>query len=215
MQKDYEGARDHIARALELLRAEVPEQHSDVAIAAANLAQAMALQGQNAEAAEVYETLLHQQAEAYGRDHIDVARIEHAYALVLGRLGRNREAFEHADHAVVVFEKVHGPEHAMVARGLNLRAMHELALRDFAAALATAERAAKSTSGGAMGPELEGEAHFLLAHALVGERRDRSRAIAAAETARKAFAREPWLADRVAEVDRWLAENGAPSSQTP
>jgi tetratricopeptide (TPR) repeat protein/predicted Ser/Thr protein kinase len=209
LRKDYAGARELLERAHAILRGRLPAAHTDVAIAASNLAQAIAMQGETGAAATAYEQLLHEQSAAYGRDHVDVARIEFAYAHVLGELGRDREARDLLDHAVTIFLRTHGPHHQMLARALNSLVIRQLAIGDTAAAVSTSERAVAIVTERTLGAEVDGDAHFMLAQALSAARADPARVQLEAERAMEAFSRESWLAERKALVDAWLRERSA------
>lgn len=204
-QKDFAQAREWFERALGLLRLQLPAEHPHVVGTMANLAQAMSLQGEPLAAAEIYEDILRQADRAASPETPETASVRHAYSTVLRELGRFDEALVQLDGALRVFEHAHGNEHLLVFRTWTEQAVvHALAGRG-PAAVASAERAVALLANRSFGAEADGDAHFAMAEGLrlVGD--DPTRARAEAELARASFARETWLANRVAEVDAWLA----------
>jgi tetratricopeptide (TPR) repeat protein/predicted Ser/Thr protein kinase len=93
--------------------------HPDTALSHVNIASALALTGQHADALEHLERALAIRERANGPDHVDTAQVHHNIGETLRHLGRYDEALAHHEKALAVFQKQLGPRHQMVAGTLE------------------------------------------------------------------------------------------------
>ena len=89
--------------------------HPDTALSHTNLASALMLTGQNADALEHLERALAIRERANGPEHVDTARLHHNIGEVLRHLARYDEALAHHEKALAVFRRELGERHQMVA----------------------------------------------------------------------------------------------------
>jgi tetratricopeptide (TPR) repeat protein len=144
--------------------------------------------------------------EKLGAEHPYVAESLAAQAWLLVELGQPAAALPLAERAARMAEKL-APESPQLGKALARLGEAHLALGQAARAIAPLERALQLA-----GPQNEAlfnvraEACFSLARVLERARRDRPRALALAEEARKLYAAQGPPARRdVAQIDSWLA----------
>ncbi len=93
--------------------------HPDTALSHVNIASALSLTGQHADALEHLERALAIRERANGPDHVDTAQVHHNIGEILRHLGRYDEALAHHEKALAVFQKQLGAGHQMVAATLE------------------------------------------------------------------------------------------------
>ncbi len=197
----YDEAEALYERALEGFESTVGPEHANVALVLVNLGNLYIKTENTARAAEVLE-----RARAIELSRGGGELIENPTLLVnLGALEESRG--EHAaararyEQVLALGERSDDPAVEALARGHLARL--ELALGRPALAVPHAERAlALALEDGATGLA---EYRFTLAQALSGAGRERSRARALAEAAADELRRVEHAAERVAELERWLA----------
>jgi eukaryotic-like serine/threonine-protein kinase len=89
--------------------------HPDVALSHDNLASALMLTGQHADALAHLERALAIRERANGLEHVDTGQIHHNIGEVLRHLGRYDEALAHHQKALAIFRARFGDRHQMVA----------------------------------------------------------------------------------------------------
>jgi len=96
--------------------------HPDVALSHTNLASALMLTGQHADALEHLELALAIRERTNGPEHVDTARLHHNMGEVLRHLGRYDDALAHQERALAIFRRELGERHQDVATVLEHQA---------------------------------------------------------------------------------------------
>ena len=209
---EYDASVAALTRAHDLWEGALGPDHPKVALTLFNLSRARRAQGEIDEAKTLAERALEIWKKALPPEHPDVALGMHGVAEALRSKHEYAEALAMEEKALAIREKVFGADGYALAESLvsigETRLAEGLAV---AAAVAPLERAIRILERrGAVSPSEIGQAKFDLARALpAGEA---TRAEAAAEAAREAYARagSPLGTERTAEIDAWLAQRRRP-----
>ncbi len=188
-------------RALAIYVAKLPPGHPQIARALVNLADVQRALGDPETALATHSRALAMQEKTLEADSYDLAPTLVGLGQDLVELGRPREALPHLRRALALLERidVDHPHVGIVLLGL---AEAELAAGERAAARATMERAVALFDRRESSARERGEARFLLARALDG---DRARVRSLALEARTLLA---GAGRSTTEIDAWLAETG-------
>jgi tetratricopeptide (TPR) repeat protein len=168
-----------------------------------NLSNDLAALGRYPEALSAADRALELVETKMGKDHATVADVLDSRAGVHLLMGRPRQALEDAQRALAIHQKSKAATEAE-AFSLDTIGRAQLALKKVPEAVAALERA------NALKPsdeEVMAEIRFALARALTAARRDPARARALAAEARANY-QGMKDAQKVAEVDAWLASSG-------
>ncbi len=194
-------------RALAIRERELGPRSLPVAQSLDNLSIAVRHTGDLKASRELLDRAMAIQAELLPADHIDRSYTQ----LHLAELCMDEQRFDCAraayDSAIALRERKLGEHHpqtvvALTARAEGLREMGETAL-----AIDDVERALAALIAAGGAPAITGKVRFQLAQLLVD--RDRARALRLAEDARAAMRGDPSHGESEAEIEAWLAEQGA------
>ena len=116
---DYPAALVEAEKLAAAYKAQLGTNHVNYGMALNNLANVHQLQGNYAEAEELYKRALAIRAKALGPNHPDVAQTQYNLALMYWKSGKFGDAEELYRQALRVREKVHGANHPAVAQTLN------------------------------------------------------------------------------------------------
>ncbi len=144
-QQHVDRAIEEHRREVELLRAEVPVDPSQLAEAITLLANALADAGRPTEALALYREVVELRERAYGHDHPLLARAFMNIGIVYGELGRPAEARAHYEQALALLRVVedtgeYWADAATTRQGLAI-ALYELDPEDPGPAIELAEQA--------------------------------------------------------------------------
>jgi tetratricopeptide (TPR) repeat protein len=150
---EYEEARRHQERALELYLAAVGPSHPDVAMAHKNLGNVYLEQDALADAEQEYRRAVEIRERAYGADHPEVATSLSNLGIVLRRQGKLEQARAVHERALSILEKRLGKDSPQLLGGvLNGLAQISREQGDLADAAAQLERALEVERAG-LGPD--------------------------------------------------------------
>ncbi|MEM9454812.1 MAG: serine/threonine-protein kinase [Myxococcota bacterium] len=212
----HEDAKRMYEHALSIREEALGPTHPSVADSLNNLGNIYTKQGEYEEAEAMYELALAIRQETLGPNHSKVADN-------LGNLGLFRIQIDKHERAEVLMrrtlgiqEETLGPEHPQLANNLINLGEALLMQEKHNKAVEHLERASTLLTTKDIEPVLLADARFTLARALWGASpsggRDRPRARALAEQARQTLAADgPDSAERLAEVEQWLAEHPPPA----
>jgi eukaryotic-like serine/threonine-protein kinase len=202
---ELEQAQSLHERALHIMRDRHDGAHDDVAVALNNLANVVFARGRAEEAEPYFREALAIRTGVFGDDHPSIASSLEGLAQVALSRGRVDEAIEHARRAVALWERKDDESPGLVV-ALTILGRAELAAARPSAAVAALERALQIHDLRGGEPDALAAARFAAAQALVADGQDRRRARTLAEQAREWYADHgPAFADRVRDVDTWLA----------
>lgn len=175
-------------------------EHQRTILAEGTVANIQELRGHLPEARAAFEHELGLMRKVLGADHPMTGATMLQLANLLNEMGgRGREAAALCEQALPPIEKGFGPESIQTVQALAVFADALLEEGDLARARALAERADRIAAARHYRPEVESQARFRHARALVAV--DRVRACALAREARALSAIEG------ADIDRWLARS--------
>ncbi len=203
-----EEALAHDRRAL-ALKERSGASRGEVARNLNNLALTLSDTGRFQEALDDFERAIKDLGEELGGEHPLVATFISNKGETLDRIGRRAEARVAYQRALGIEQRTYGSESTNLAYPLAGLGGSYLADHQPAAAIAPLERAARIRTAHEKDSALVGETDFTLARALWEADTARDRAVRMAAEARAAYARSPTsatrVAERIAEIDRWLS----------
>jgi tetratricopeptide (TPR) repeat protein/predicted Ser/Thr protein kinase len=204
-------ARGYFERALAIREKVLDPEHRLVASAHISLGNLDFEQLEFAEARQHFERAAEIIGMAQGPEHPDNALAQANLGNVAKAQARHVDALVHYERARAVWAASLGLEHPRVIEVTTDLCDSMIALGKSAEALVELERALANLEGREGEPLVLASVRFVLARALwetpAEQGRDRVRARELAELARRGIAESGQLANRLAEIDAWLAEH--------
>jgi tetratricopeptide (TPR) repeat protein len=207
MLGDPATARPRLERCLQIYERSLGPEHPQLVEALGGLTVVHTAAGELAEARALAARALEILERAHGTEHASVALALDNLAEVALASGADAEARALASRALAIVDRT--PDRERTTELRTLRILADLALRSGqpAAALPLAERAVQTADALEGVPPDHHVVAFLLARSLVAVGGDAARALRLATAARDGLrAAGPLHATRLAEVERWLAE---------
>ena len=205
-QGDLAQAAATYRRSIAIYEAAIGPETAELSVPLSNLGQALAELGQYDEALACLRRSRTITAKVKGPDHPDVGAATANLAGTLVASGQHlADAEREAQGALALLQRALPAGHHRIARALTILGHAQLELHHLDAALASLESALAMAS---IRPYERPELQFLIARALWDAGRDRRRARALADEARRGFAELGAGHEKsVAEIDAWLARH--------
>jgi tetratricopeptide (TPR) repeat protein/tRNA A-37 threonylcarbamoyl transferase component Bud32 len=209
----FEEAREHFARAAELKKAALGEDHPDCALSLDSLANALVGLGRADEALSVHVRALAIDERAYGRDSPLLSWLLGNHGEILVKVGRPEEGIRAYRRALEVKRLVGAQDNLDLAYPLTGLGEALVLVGRGGDAVAPLGRALAVREKNEPDPERLGETRFALARALAARDQpgDREKAGALAAAARRDYAKASSSKEReaaLALVDRWRSAQG-------
>lgn len=216
---EYEQAKPLYEQALAIYEKALGPEHPNVASTLGGLGLVCASLGQLEQARSFQARALDIRERAQGPEHPDTATAVNNLANVYLSLGEYEQAKALHERAIAIYEKTLGPDYPRVAYSLIGLARIALEQHQPAQAVPLAERAVRILARDDGLADKLAQSRFVLAQALwdasvegPDHERDHQRALVLAQQARDRFVQVPGKADKLAEVDAFLAEHGVPAN---
>ena len=197
------------AEAVELLESALDPDHPEVASALERVAEIERALGQVDEGITRRREALARREASFGQEHRLLRAPLEGLGDALAEAGRLEEARASYARALAIGERHLGPDDAALAPSLSALARIALAEGDRDAARGLALRAEWLAEDDNAGPRAAADAHFVLARALSDDEALMTRARELAEQALTEYTASHDV-ERLAEVERWLADHGGP-----
>lgn len=214
---DLAAAEVAFRHAYETLAAVLPENSHELLFSLGNMAEVQRMRGDFQNACPSMLAVERIVKASFPAVHREAGTTHNNIATCLLEWGKAEESLPRFDAAVDVRRAVHGDRHLYVANSLTGKARALLQLDRAADALPLLEEAYSIRGETEAPPRKRARTEFALAQALVSTEGDTARARGLARDALTGLRAQddPTVADRITEIEAWLAANGDDDPKAP